>query len=317
MAASIDKNRITMPENRVIIIAGPTCSGKTSVALQIAKALGTEIISADSRQIFTKTNIGTAKPTPKELLQVKHHFVDTIPPEQIFNAGLFEKGALGIIASLHSSGKIPVVAGGTGLYIRALVDGIIDVEIAEDLHLHLMEELQASSNEAMYMFLQKVDAAAAETMMPQNWKRVIRALEVKLGTGSSILDLHQEQNRHKKINFLQFGLLWERDDMYERINNRVDAMMQNGLLDEVKQLKSEGFTPLINALNTVGYKELFDFLDNKFQLEEAVRLIKRNTRRYAKRQMTWFRGDERILWVPVREQNIAEIAPYILKSLIL
>ncbi|MBI2420210.1 MAG: tRNA (adenosine(37)-N6)-dimethylallyltransferase MiaA, partial [Ignavibacteriales bacterium] len=288
MAAKLDKNGTTKPENRVIIIAGPTCSGKTIVALQIAKALGTEIISADSRQIYTKTNIGTAKPTSEELLQVKHHFIDAIPPEQIFNAGLFEKEALGIIASLHTDGKIPVVAGGTGLYIRALVDGIIDVEIAEDLHLHLMEELQASSNEAMYMFLQKIDAAAAATMMPQNWKRVIRALEVKLGTGSSILDLHHDQNRHKNINFLQFGLLWERDDMYERINNRVDAMMQNGLLNEVKLLQREGLTPLINALNTVGYKELFDKKKKKFPLEEAVRLIKRNTRRYAKRQMTWF-----------------------------
>ncbi|MEW6194657.1 MAG: tRNA (adenosine(37)-N6)-dimethylallyltransferase MiaA [Bacteroidota bacterium] len=285
-------------ERKVIVIAGPTCSGKTKVAVNLAKKLNTEIISADSRQLYKYLNIGTAKPTAEELSQIKHHLVNCCLPDEEYNASKFEQDALQIIDSLHQENKIPIVAGGSGLYIRALVDGIFDAaENDEEYRAELNTKRERYGNEFLYNELKKVDPGSASKMLPQNWKRVMRALEVFHVTGQPIWKLQNEHERESKLVFYQFGLEWKREILYENINVRVDKMIDEGFVDEVKQILQMGFQKNINSLNTVGYKEIISYLENLVSLERAVELIKRNTRHYAKRQMTWFRKDNRINWI--------------------
>ncbi len=287
-------------ERRVIVILGPTASGKTALGIEIAERLQTEIISADSRQLYRKLNIGTAKPTHEELARVKHHFIDYLDINEEYNVSRFETEALTVVDSLHALGKIPVVVGGSGLYIKAIVDGIFnEVETDPEYREYLIELREKKGNEYLYEMLRLKDPVAAAELLPQNWKRVIRALEVNKLTGKSIKDFHRDYKREDDLRFFQFGLNWEREKLYSRIEKRVDQMIESGLVEEVKSVLNEGFNKKMNALNTVGYKEIFDFLDGKISLDRAIELIKRNTRRYAKRQLTWFRRDERIKWLNV------------------
>ncbi len=287
-------------ERRVIVILGPTASGKTALGIEIAERLQTEIISADSRQLYRKLNIGTAKPTHEELARVKHHFIDYLDINEEYNVSRFETEALTVVDSLHALGKIPVVVGGSGLYIKAIVDGIFnEVETDPGYREELIELREKKGNEYLYEILRLKDPVAAAELLPQNWKRVIRALEVNKLTGKSIKDFHRDYKREDDLRFFQFGLNWEREKLYSRIEKRVDQMIESGLVEEVKSVLNEGFNKKMNALNTVGYKEIFDFLDGKISLDRAIELIKRNTRRYAKRQLTWFRRDERIKWLNV------------------
>ncbi len=302
-------------ERRVIVIVGPTASGKTSLALELAEKLSSEIISADSRQIFKHLNIGTAKPTTEELQKVKHHFIDALEPCDYYNVSMFENQAAEIIRSLHKRGVIPIVAGGSGLYVKALIDGIIDLG---ETDFELREELWAlrreKGNEALYEKLESLDPKAAATMLPQNWKRVIRAIEVFVNTGRSIVDLHREQQRKNEFDFFQFGLKLERKELYARIETRVDKMIEKGLVQEVQNILAMGFSQECNSLNTVGYKEIIAYLNGEHTLERAIELIKRNTRRYAKRQLTWFGKDERIDWLDgSKSEN--ELVDYIMKKL--
>ncbi len=290
-------------EKRVIVIVGPTCSGKTELSIEIAKDLDTEIISADSRQIFEYLTIGTAKPTKKELSEVKHHFVNKLDPEVDYNVSLFEKDSTKIINELSQRNKIPVIVGGSGLYIKAIVDGIVDIDSDEELREKLNEERETFGNEFIYKKLEKLDPKAAETMLPQNWKRVIRAVEVYKLTGKSILDIHKEQERDDDYDFLQFGLNWPREILYKNIENRVEEMIKNGLVEEVQKILEMGYSTEINAMNTVGYKEIISYLNKEVTLERAIELIKRNTRRFAKRQLTWFRRDDRIQWLRIKSKE--------------
>ncbi len=291
-------------ERRVIVILGPTASGKTSLGIEIAERLQTEIISADSRQLYRKLNIGTAKPTQEELSRVKHHFIDYLDINEEYNVSRFETEALTVIESLHALGKIPVVVGGSGLYIKAIVDGIFnEVETEPEFRAELINLREKKGNEYLYEMLRFKDPVAAAELLPQNWKRVIRALEVNKLTGKSIKDFHLDYKREDDLSFFQFGLNWEREKLYSRIEKRVEQMIESGLVEEVKSVLNEGFTKDMNALNTVGYKEIFDFLNGKISLDRAIELIKRNTRRYAKRQLTWFRRDERINWINVDEST--------------
>lgn len=288
----------------VIVIVGPTASGKSALAIELAKALNGEIISADSRQIYKLLNIGTAKPTPEELKEVKHHFIDHLDPEEYYNVSIYERQALRVIEQLFEQGKQPIVAGGSGLYIRALVDGIFDEgEIDFDLRDELMEERDKYGNEHMYNKLKELDPEAADTMLPQNWKRVIRALEVFYSTGKSILYLQNKHKRELSFSFQQYGLRWDREVLYRRIEERVDKMFEEGLLEEVRKLREMGLTDEINSLNTVGYVEIFSYFHGHHSLDRAKELIKRNTRRFAKRQYTWFGKDERIQWFDVKSEN--------------
>ncbi|MBU1098359.1 MAG: tRNA (adenosine(37)-N6)-dimethylallyltransferase MiaA [Bacteroidetes bacterium] len=302
-------------ERRTIIIVGPTCSGKTSVALALALKFETEIISADSRQIYKLLNIGTAKPSEYELTTIMHHFIDYLNPDENYNVSRFEKEALIKIELLSEQNKIPIVTGGSGLYIKALVDGIVDaVDVDDDYREELISIKNEKGIEELYTMLQKVDPESARTMLPQNWKRIIRALEVFKLSGIPIWQYHKEQTSNSDIKFLQFGLYLEREILYDNINDRVDKMIENGLVDEVNSLLESGLSPNLNSLNTVGYKEIISHLNKEITLDRAVELIKRNTRRYAKRQMTWFNKDKRIKWINISEystlENVADFIYY-------
>lgn len=288
-------------ERKVIVIVGPTCSGKTKLSISLAEKLNGEIISADSRQIYKYLNIGTAKPSPEELRRVKHYFVDCFEPEDDYNVSKFETDALNIIEKLFAEKKTPIVCGGSGLYIKALVDGIFNtIDVDEEYRGQLKKNREEFGNEYLYKELKKVDPVSAANMLPQNWKRVMRALEVYHLSG---VPIHRFQETYKRnnvnISFVQFGLNWERQILYKNIERRVDEMIIAGLVDEVKNILSMGYSKELNSLNTVGYKEIISFLNNEYPLERAIELIKRNTRRFAKRQMTWFRKDEKINWIDV------------------
>lgn len=291
-------------ELRVILIVGPTCSGKTAIGLKVASEIKSEIISADSRQIYKYLDIGTAKPLPKELKLVKHHFVDLLDLSEDFNVSRFEKESLSIINKLHIKNKIPVVVGGSGLYMRAIVDGIFDeVDTDENYRNELLKNRNNFGNEFIYEKLMEVDPRTASNLLPQNWKRVIRALEVFHLTGEPIWKFHEKYKREIKLNFFQFGLNWDREILYKNIEARVDEMINKGLVDEVKSILGKGISPNVNALNTVGYKEIIDYLNGNITFKRSIELIKRNTRRYAKRQLTWFRKDKRIKWIDVKSKD--------------
>lgn len=294
-------------ERKVIVIVGPTCSGKTRVSLDLAAKLSTEIISADSRQIYKYLNIGTAKPALKDLQRIKHHFINYIEPDQDYNVSKYESDGLKIIEKIFDVNRIPIIAGGSGLYIQAIVDGIFDaVDTDEDYRNELKEKRDRFGNQFLYEELKKVDPVSASKMLPQNWKRVIRALEVFHLTGQPIWKFQEEYKRESDINFFQFGLEWPRDLLYRNINNRVDEMFEAGFLKEVQEILAMGYLKNLNSLNTVGYKETISYLEDEISLDRAIELIKRNTRHYSKRQMTWFRKDERINWLKINSPGDLE-----------
>jgi tRNA dimethylallyltransferase len=299
-------------ERKVIVIAGPTCSGKTSLGISLAEKLNTEIISADSRQIFKHLNIGTAKPSTDELQKIKHHFIDLLNPDENYNVSMYESEALNIINQLHAQNKIPVVVGGSGLYIKALTEGIFNsVDVDREYREQLLTLREKFGNNYLFDELKKVDPQSAGTMLPQNWKRVMRALEVFHLTGVQIQKFQANYKRGKNLDFRLFGLMWNRETLYKNIEKRVDDMISFGLVDEVKKILSLEYSKNINSLNTVGYKEIISFLKKEITFDRAVELIKRNTRRYAKRQMTWFRKTKNIEWLQCNDktppQQLAEI----------
>lgn len=304
-------------ERKVIVIVGPTCSGKTKVGISLAEKLLTEIISADSRQIFKYLNIGTAKPSEDELARTKHHFINLLEPDEDYNVSKFESDALKIVNNLLENGMIPVVVGGSGLYIKVLVEGIFNSVDSDDEYREKLHELREKfGNEFLFDELKKVDPQSASGMLPQNWKRVMRALEVYHLTGQPISKFQTDYKRQIDVEFILFGLNWNREKLYSNIEHRVDEMIENGLVDEVKNILACGFSKKINALNTVGYKEIISFLENEITLENAVELIKRNTRRYAKRQMTWFRKTKGINWLECNDTTTPdEIVSMILKKM--
>lgn len=288
----------------VIVIVGPTCSGKTYLSLRLAEILKSEIISADSRQIYKFLNIGTAKPSSDQVKKIKHHFIDDLKPDDDFNASKFAERTKIILEELIRQNKIPVVVGGSGLYIKALIDGIsesADTDI--ELRREFLELRRKFGNNYLYEELKKVDDVSAAKMLPQNWKRVIRALEVLKLSGKPIWQHHDNQTISKKFNYRQIGLLWDRKILYQNIEERVDQMIGSGLVDEVESILKSGYSKDLNSLNTVGYKEIIQYLDDEISLDRAVELIKRNTRRYAKRQMTWFNADKRINWSNINSVN--------------
>lgn len=283
---------------KILIIVGPTASGKSSVALDIAQAVPAEIISADSRQVYRHLDIGTAKPTREELRSVPHHCIDIRDPDQSFNAGDFLSIARTAIQSIARRKKLPIVCGGTGLYVRAVVDGFFEQpEFSGDVRLMLEERMLHEGKESLYQELRRVDPLSAATMDASKFRRVIRALEVFHETGIPISQYHAAHTKDDLYDALWIGIEWDRRELYNRINHRVDGMMQSGFLDEVRHLQSLGYDDRLQALQTVGYKEAFRFLRNELTREQMVDLMKQNSRRYAKRQMTWFRKEKRIRWL--------------------
>ncbi len=298
----------------LLCIVGPTASGKTLVALDVAKSLDGEIISADSRQVYKYLDVGTAKPSIEQRRQVRHYFVDELDPSEDFNAGEFGKRGRDIVEDIFRRKKVPLVVGGSGLYVQSLIDGFFegpprDGEIRERLY----RQLEEAGVEALLQKLKTVDPASANKMLPSNTRRIIRALEVYEITGSPISAL-QEQKAEITFTPLLVGLSWDRKLLYARINERVDSMLQAGLIEEVRKLKNMGYTERLNSLQTVGYQEAFRYLRGEIDYDTMVELIKRNSRRFAKRQLTWFRRDKRIHWIAVkREMDFPTVAKSIVK----
>lgn len=291
-------------ERKVIVLVGPTGSGKTKLSLILAGLLNSEIISADSRQFYIGLNIGTAKPSQQELAQVRHHFINNLNIDDEINVSRYEKEALQTINKIFAAGKIPIVVGGSGLYVKALIDGIFDtVNTDSEYRKNLLEERNKFGNSYLLDRLKKIDPVTASKVLPQNWKRIIRALEVFKITGKPIWEFQQNYKRETECEFLQFGLNWQREKLYAMIEKRVDKMLADGLVNEVTNILKQNYSKDLNSLNTVGYKEIISYLNHEISFEESVRLIKRNSRRYAKRQLTWFRKDERIVWFDLNNAN--------------
>jgi tRNA dimethylallyltransferase len=286
--------------NAVPFFVGPTGIGKTEISIQIAKNLPVEIISADSRQIYRLLNIGTAKPSPETLLRIPHHFIDYLSPDQYFSAGMYGREARKKITQLFENKIIPLVVGGSGFYIQALIDGLSEIDGTDQtVRLELRQRLENEGVERLHKELESVDPDLAKNIKIKDWQRVLRGLEVYYVSGIPLSRLQLQKPIPADFNPVLIGLEANRDFLYNKINNRVDEMIKVGLIDEVRQLKEMGFSEKNNALNTVGYKEVFEYLDNNLQFDEMVEKIKINSRRYAKRQLTWFRKDSRIKWVKI------------------
>ncbi len=283
-----------MKNKTIIIIVGPTAVGKTSLAIQLAEYLRTKIISADSRQCFKEINIGVAKPSDEELKKVHHYFINTFSINEEVNAALFEKLALQYAQEIFKENDFGVMVGGTGLYVKAFCEGLDEMPAA---NLLIRNEIQNQFIEKGLAWLQnelqKNDPEFYNKGEIQNPHRMMRALEIKLTTGKSILTFRSQQKKERPFNIIKIGLQLNKELLHQNINKRVAKMMDDGLLNEVKNLFPY---KNLNALNTVGYTELFNFLEEKVTLAEAVDLIKKNTRHYAKRQMTWFKKDADIKW---------------------
>jgi len=285
--------------NKVIVIAGPTASGKTDLAIKLAHEINGEIISADSMQIYRGMDIGTAKPTMEERQGIPHYLIDIVDPDEEYSVAHFQRDAKNCIKEILNRGKVPIVAGGTGLYINSLVYNINFSETTADWEYRkqLEEIARDKGPEELHRFLQKVDPVSAEKIHPNNIKRVIRALEVFKTTGKPISQ-HQLESRTEKpeYEFKIFGLEMDRKILYERINKRVDKMMEMGLYEEVESLL-EKYSPDLVSLQGIGYKEIISAIKGEYSLEEAVEKIKLNTRHLAKRQITWFKKTENLRWI--------------------
>lgn len=279
---------------KLIVIVGPTAVGKTELAIRIAKEFHTGIISADSRQIYRELTIGTAKPNEAELKEVTHHFINSHSISEDYDAARFGEEALLKIYRLFEAHDYAVVCGGSGLYIKALLEGFDDIpEVPDAVRDKLIEEFEAKGLLWLQNKMRELDPEHFKTIDQKNPMRLMRALEVKIATGKSISTFRKKATKNLPFKIIKIGLELERAKLYERIDNRMDTMIAQGLFEEAKQLypfKDK------NALQTVGYQEIFDCMDGKYDREEAIRLLKRNSRRYAKRQLTWFKRDEQINW---------------------
>lgn len=294
------------PSEKILVILGPTGVGKTKISLELADKIKGEIICADSRQIYRFMDIGTAKPKPEQRRKIIHHLIDIVDPDEKFTAADFDREAKKIIKDLISRGKSPIVVGGSGLYIRALTRGFFKGPRGNSkIREKLKKIARQKGKEYLHMKLSDVDPEAAQRIHPNNLVRVIRALEVYELTKTPISQLQKQGEYDKReFDFTKIGLNLDRKKLYAKIEKRVDQMMNEGFLDEVKKLENLGYSKKSTPLKTLGYKELLSYLEGSLSLSEAVDLIKKNTRNYAKRQLTWFKKEEGIAWFDVGENGI-------------
>ncbi|UII29447.1 tRNA (adenosine(37)-N6)-dimethylallyltransferase MiaA [Fulvivirga maritima] len=287
----------------LIVIVGPTAVGKTSFSIEMAQFFGTEVVSVDSRQVFKELEIGTAKPTQEEQAQAIHHFVDSHSIHEDFNAGDFEREALLLLEELYKKHDVVVLTGGSGLYVKALTDGMAEMpQVPAEVRDELKKEAAENGLEKLLNELNDKDPEYFAEVDVNNPQRVIRALEVIRGTGQKYSELRKDSKKERPFNTIKIGLERPREELYARIDLRMDQMIEEGLFDEAESFHKFKH---INALQTVGYKEIFDYLDGEYDYEEAVRLLKRNSRRYAKRQMTWFRKDDETVWFHPKDKEEA------------
>ncbi len=291
-------------KNPMIILTGPTAVGKTDLSIQLAKAMNGEIISADSMQVYRHMDIGSAKVTPEEMDGVPHHLIDVLEPEEEFNVVVFQKLAKEALTGIYERGHIPIIVGGTGFYIQAL---LYDIDFTENdgdtaIRRELEKLAQTQGAGCLHQMLQEIDPESAAAIHQNNVKRVIRAIEFYRQTGKKI-SLHNEQEREKQspYQFLYYVLDTDRKTLYERIDRRVDLMMEHGLVDEVKHLADMGCTRDMVSMQGLGYKEILDYLSGEIPLEEAVYILKRDTRHFAKRQITWFKRERDVRWLELEQ----------------
>ncbi len=290
-----------MDKKHLIVIVGPTAVGKTALTVQLAKHLSVTVLNADSRQVFKELSIGTAKPSLKELDNIPHYFIDDRSVLDEFSAGHFEKEGLAILDKLYENNDAAILSGGSGLYIDALCFGFsdfpkVDLTIRAKLNMRLEEEGVGS----LFKELEKLDPDYSQSINPENQQRIIRALEICIGSGKPFSSFRTGALEQRKFTLHFIGLELPREILYDRINARMDVMIANGLFEEAKL--NEQYKD-INALKTVGYSEIFRFLEGQYDKEEAIRLLKRNSRRYAKRQMTWFKKNESVKWFEPTQLN--------------
>lgn len=293
------------PRKRLIVVVGPTAVGKTHLSIQLAKRFDTEIISADSRQIFRELTIGTAKPSREELGAVKHHFIDHQSIHDPYDSGRFGEEALKLMESLFQRHDQVILCGGSGLYIKSVLEGFDEMpDIPDEIRAQVINDYEQEGLAWLQSQVANSDPDYYSEMDTKNPQRLMRALEIFRATGNPASTLRKSKKRVLPFDVVKIGLELNREDLYKAIDERVDHMMAGGLLEEARQLymhKSK------NALQTVGYQEIFNFIDGEYDLEEAIRLVKRNTRRYAKRQLTWFKKDAEIKWFePNRLDQVIE-----------
>ena len=285
---------------KVVVICGPTASGKTSLSIELAKKINGQIISADSMQIYDEMDIGTAKPTKEEMQGIKHYLIGNVKPTNRYSVSEYKKDATNAIEETIQDNKFPIIVGGTGLYVNSLIYGIDYPEIETDLEYRkeLEEIAEKEGLNKLYNMAKEIDEKAMEKISPNDQKRILRILEIYNQTGKTKTELEIESRKNGvKYDFRVFAIDMPREILYERINKRVDIMFENGLLEEVKRLYKKYGEELYTSIQAIGYKEVIDYINGKYTKEEMIEKIKMETRRYAKRQLTWFRKIENITWL--------------------
>ena len=305
-----------MQKSKVIVICGPTASGKTALSIELAKKINGEIVSCDSMQIYKDMDIGTAKPTVEEMQGIKHYLIGYVSPEERYSVADYKKDAKKAIKEILEKDKMPIVVGGTGLYIDSLIYEIEyqDIKIDEKYRKELEQEVQEKGLEELYKRAKQIDEKAIEKISSTDKKRILRVLEIYHATGKTKTEQEME-SRKKKVEFdyQVYALNWDREKLYDRINKRVDIMIEQGLIQEVKQILKK-YDKFPTAMQGLGYKEVVDYLNGKYTKEEMIEKIKMETRRYAKRQLTWFRKNKQTIWLNA-EDDLQKNINIILKDI--
>ncbi|NLA85009.1 MAG: tRNA (adenosine(37)-N6)-dimethylallyltransferase MiaA [Clostridiales bacterium] len=307
-----------MKKTPLLVITGPTSTGKTALAIKIAQVLNGEIISADSMQIYRYMDIGTAKPTIEERKGIPHYMLDIVYPDEEYNVALFQKQAMKTIEDISKRGRLPILAGGTGLYINSIIYPMdfSDAEKDPEYRNYLKKRLKENGVLWLHNQLKKVDLKSAERLHPNDTRRIIRALEIYHLTGKPMTAFHQNyKEMEPPYDLLLYGLTMERQILYERINLRVDCMIEAGLVDEVRGLLKKGYTKDLVSMQGLGYKEIVAYLKGLVTLNEAIEVLKRNTRRFAKRQLTWFRREKQIKWLYADKQTTEQLAEQLISDI--
>lgn len=293
-----------MQKQKVIVICGPTASGKTALSIELAKQINGEIVSADSMQIYKDMNIGTAKPTKEEMQGVKHYLIDFVSPDERYSVADYKQEAKKAIRKILKKGKVPIVVGGTGLYVDSLIYEIEypNMEFDEEYREKLEKEVEENGLEGLYEKAKGIDNEAIKKISKNDKKRILRILEIYHATGKNKTD-QEKESRKKEIEFdyKVYALKWDREKLYERINKRVDIMLEQGLIEEVKKVY-EKYNEFPTAMQGLGYKEVVEYLENNITKEEMIEKIKQETRRYAKRQITWFRKNKQTIWLNAEDK---------------
>ncbi|HEY3374132.1 MAG TPA: tRNA (adenosine(37)-N6)-dimethylallyltransferase MiaA [Candidatus Aquicultor sp.] len=305
-------------KEKLVTVVGPTASGKTAVAISLAQRIGGEIVSADSMQVYRGMDIGTAKATPAEMDAVPHHLIDILNPSEPFSVAEYQRIARKTITAITRRGNVPILVGGTGLYVRAVIDNLKfpSGETTSEVRKQLEERAGKEGGDALYQELIAKDPASIDIVHPHNIRRVIRALEVIELTGQPFSEYQREWgNRESIYNVAMYGFTLDRSLLRQRINERVDMMIARGLIDEVAGLVAEGYENFLTSQQAIGYKELIGYLQGGISLEDAIETIKAKTRQYAKRQLTWFNADPRVQWIDTAGRSANDVVSNILSDL--